>query len=389
MNFEKKNNIYKTTMVVLITAIITFIITSVLMYNYMQLNENTSIISKIEDKIKFVKTYLENNYLGEMNEEKMLEYAIKGYVAGIGDEYTAYLTKDEYEDLMINVNGNYVGIGVYITQDRYGNTIVLLPIEGSPAEQADLRTEDIILKINGEECANQELDAIVNKIKGEEGSTVEIEIQRDKEILTKTIERKNVEINQVESKILENNIGYIQILSFDDGSSKEFEVKLDELINKGIKHLIIDVRDNGGGIVEEAEEISNLFLDKNNIIMIEINKNGNEEITKAEEDKKISTDMSIIILTNENTASAAEIFVGALKENGVAKVVGERTFGKGVMQEIAPLPDGGALKLTIEEFKTPNGNEINKKGIEPDIEIEENNYTETDEQLQKAIETLK
>ncbi len=389
MNFEKKNNIYKTTMVVLITAIITFIITSVLMYNYMQLNENTSIISKIEDKIKFVKTYLENNYLGEMNEEKMLEYAIKGYVAGIGDEYTAYLTKDEYEDLMINVNGNYVGIGVYITQDRYGNTIVLLPIEGSPAEQADLRTGDIILKINGEECANQELDAIVNKIKGEEGSTVEIEIQRDKEILTKTIERKNVEINQVESKILENNIGYIQILSFDDGSSKEFEVKLDELINKGIKHLIIDVRDNGGGIVEEAEEISNLFLDKNNIIMIEINKNGNEEITKAEEDKKISTDMSIIILTNENTASAAEIFVGALKENGVAKVVGERTFGKGVMQEIAPLPDGGALKLTIEEFKTPNGNEINKKGIEPDIEIEENNYTETDEQLQKAIETLK
>lgn len=389
MNFEKKNNIYKTTMVVLITAIITFIITSVLMYNYMQLNENTSIISKIEDKIKFVKTYLENNYLGEMNEEKMLEYAIKGYVAGIGDEYTAYLTKDEYEDLMINVNGNYVGIGVYITQDRYGNTIILLPIEGSPAEQADLRTGDIILKINGEECANQELDAIVNKIKGEEGSTVEIEIQRDKEILTKTIERKNVEINQVESKILENNIGYIQILSFDDGSSKEFEVKLDELINKGIKHLIIDVRDNGGGIVEEAEEISNLFLDKNNIIMIEINKNGNEEITKAEEDKKISTDMSIIILTNENTASAAEIFVGALKENGVAKVVGERTFGKGVMQEIAPLPDGGALKLTIEEFKTPNGNEINKKGIEPDIEIEENNYTETDEQLQKAIETLK
>lgn len=389
MNFEKKNNIYKTTMVVLITAIITFIITSVLMYNYMQLNENTSIISKIEDKIKFVKTYLENNYLGEMNEEKMLEYAIKGYVAGIGDEYTAYLTKDEYEDLMINVNGNYVGIGVYITQDRYGNTIVLLPIEGSPAEQADLRTGDIILKINGEECANQELDAIVNKIKGEEGSKVEIEIQRDKEILTKTIERKNVEINQVESKILENNIGYIQILSFDDGSSKEFEVKLDELINKGIKHLIIDVRDNGGGIVEEAEEISNLFLDKNNIIMIEINKNGNEETTKAEEDKKISTDMSIIILTNENTASAAEIFVGALKENGVAKVVGERTFGKGVMQEIAPLPDGGALKLTIEEFKTPNGNEINKKGIEPDIEIEENNYTETDEQLQKAIETLK
>ena len=389
MNFEKKNNIYKTTMVVLITAIITFIITSVLMYNYMQLNENTSIISKIEDKIKFVKTYLENNYLGEMNEEKMLEYAIKGYVAGIGDEYTAYLTKDEYEDLMINVNGNYVGIGVYITQDRYGNTIVLLPIEGSPAEQADLRTGDIILKINGEECANQELDAIVNKIKGEEGSTVEIEIQRDKEILTKTIERKNVEINQVESKILENNIGYIEFSSFDDGSSKEFEVKLDELINKGIKHLIIDVRDNGGGIVEEAEEISNLFLDKNNIIMIEINKNGNEEITKAEEDKKISTDMSIIILTNENTASAAEIFVGALKENGVAKVVGERTFGKGVMQEIAPLPDGGALKLTIEEFKTPNGNEINKKGIEPDIEIEENNYTETDEQLQKAIETLK
>lgn len=391
MNFEKKNNVYRTVMIIAVTAIVTFLITSVLMYNYMKVEENLSSTdtNNLETRIKLIKSYLDEYYLGEMNEQDMIEYAVKGYVAGIGDEYTEYLTKDEYDELMIDVNGNYVGIGVYMSQDSSGNTIVLLPIKGSPAEEADLRTGDIIIKIDGEDCTDYDLNVVANKIKGEEGTTVELEIQRDEEIITKTVERRRVEINQIESQVLEDNIGYIQILSFDDGCSEEFETKLDQLLNEGIDSLIIDVRDNGGGIVEEAEEISNLFLPKDSIIMIETDKNGNEEISKAKRDSKISSNINVIILANENTASASEIFIGALKDNGIAKVVGTKTFGKGVMQEIVPLSSGGALKLTIEEFKTPNGTTINEKGIDPDVEIEEDEETEIDEQLQKAIEELK
>ncbi len=390
MNFEKKNNLYRTIMIIAVTAIVTFLITSVCMYNYIKADENiaSTDTSSLETRIKLIKAYLDEYYLGEMNEEDMIEYAVKGYVAGIGDEYTEYLTEEEYEELMVDVNGNYVGIGVYMSQDSSGNTIILLPIEGSPAEEADLRTGDIILKIDGEDCTDDDLNEIANKIKGEEGTTVELEIQRDNEIITKTIERRTVEINQIKYEILEGNIGYIQILSFDDGCSEDFEEILDELISEGIESLIIDVRDNGGGIVEEAENISELFLSKGSTIMIETDKNGNEEISTAERDPKISSDMDVIILANENTASASEIFIGALKDNGVAQIVGTTTYGKGVMQEIVPLSSGGALKLTIEEFKTPNGDTINGVGIEPDVEIEDDDDTEEDEQLQAAIELL-
>lgn len=392
MNFEKKNNIYKAIMLVLITALITFLLTSIGMYNY--LNKGNGLVktlvgtetSDLDTKIQIVRAYLDELYLGEINEDELVESAVKGYVAGLGDEYTEYLTKSEYEELMIDVNGNYVGIGVYMTQDIYDNVIVLLPIEGSPAEEADLRTGDIIKKVNGEDCTGLELDAVANKIKGEEGSIVDLEIERDGEILNKTVERKNVKINQIKTQVLDNNIGYIQILSFDEDCSVEFEKKLDELINKGIKSLIIDVRDNGGGIVEEANNIADLFLEKGKTIMIEIDKEGNEEQTKAEKDAKVSSDINVIVLANEYTASASEILIGALKDNGVAKVVGTKTYGKGVMQEIVPVSTGGALKITIEEFHTPNGNAINKKGIEPDVVVEENEKTAQDEQLQRAIQ---
>lgn len=169
----------------------------------------------------------------------------------------------------------------------------------------------------------------------------------------------------------------------------EFEEKLDELLNKGIKSLIIDVRDNGGGVVTEAIDIAELLLPKDKTVMIEVGKDGKEDVTKTETDARINSEMQVIILTNENTASASEILVGALKDNGVVKVVGTQTYGKGVMQEIVPVSTGGALKLTIKEFYTPNRTKINKQGIEPDVVVEENEDTKEDEQLQKAIEILK
>lgn len=397
VKFERNNNLYRYIMLIIVTALITFLVTAVAVYNYFVKTEEglaktliSTETSKLDTKIQLIRKYLDEEYLGEIkDEEKLIESAVKGYVAGLGDEYTEYLTKEEYEELMVDVNGDYVGIGIYMSQDIYGNVVILLPIEGSPAEEADLRTGDIITKVNGENCADMELSVVANKVKGEEGTTVDLEILRDEEILNKTVERRTVEINPITAEVLEGGIGYIEILSFDNECSKEFEEKLDELLQKNIKSLIIDVRNNGGGIVTEAIDISELFIPKGKTIMIELDKSSKEYRTVAKTDKKINSDIEVIILSNENSASASEIFVGALKENGAAKIVGTKTFGKGVMQEIVPVSSGGALKLTIEEFRTPNGNVINKKGIEPDVVIEDNEETEVDEQLQKAIEILK
>ena len=397
MNFEKRNNIYKIAMLITVTALITFLITAIGMYNFFIKTEDglvktlvTTETTQLDTKIQIIRSYLVKFYLGEISDEKLVESAIKGYVAGLGDEYTEYLSKDEYEELMVDVNGSFVGIGIYMAQDRYGNTVILLPIEGSPAEEAGLKTGDIITKVNEEDCTDMDLSIIANKIKGETGSTVNIEILRDEESLNKTIERREVQINHIKAEVLENNIGYIQILAFDDGSSVEFETKLKELLDKNVKSLIIDVRDNGGGIVQEAVNIAELFLPKDKTIMIEIDKTEKEEVTKSKKDAVVNPELNIIMLANENSASASEILIGALKDNNIAKVVGIKTFGKGVMQEIVPVSSGGALKLTIEEFHTPNGNIINKKGIEPDIEVKQNKEDlDNDLQLNKAIELSK
>jgi len=396
MNFEKKNNIYRIVMTILVTVIITFIATSLLLYNYYFKTENGLVrtlanteTNNLDVKISLIKEYIDKFYLGEINEEDMIEMAVKGYVAGLGDEYTEYLTKDEYEELMIDVNGDYVGIGIYMSQDRQGNVVVLLPIEGSPAEEAGLKTGDIITKVNGEDCIGMDLSLVANKVKGEEGTTVELEILREDEFINKTITRRTVEIRTVSNKMLNNNIGYIEILSFDTGCNDKIEIILNDYINRGIKSIIIDLRDNGGGVVSEATDMADLFLSKESNIMIEIDNKGNAKTTKAEKESIINSDMKIIVLTNENSASASEILVGALKDNNIAQIVGITTFGKGVMQELVPVSSGGALKLTIKEFCTPNGNKINKEGIKPDIEIEDNEETEIDEQLEKAIELCK
>ena len=397
MEFDKKNNAYRIIMAIIVTFLITFLVTSIGVSNYyektksgMQKTLGANTTSELDLKIKYIRQYLEKTYLGEFPDDEILtEAAIKGYVDGIGDKYTQYLTKEEYQDLMTNVTGNYVGIGVYMTQDRYGNIIILFPIEGSPAEETGLKTGDIITKVNGEECSGQELNIVASKVKGEEGTKVTLEIQRDEETFETTIERRTIKIIQIKSKVIENNIGYIQILSFDDNCKKEFEEKLDELLSKNIKSLIIDVRDNGGGIVTEIQDIVDLFLPKDKTIMIEISKNSEEEIVKAKKDSKIKDNLKVIVLENENSASASEILIGALKENEIATIVGTKSFGKGVMQEIVPVSTGGALKVTIQEFKTPKGNVINKKGIEPDINIKDDLKTEEDEQLQKAIEECK
>jgi len=399
MDFEKKNNIYKTVMTILITAMLTFLITAICYSNYYTNTGSglSKVLSKqitvdlddFEDKIKLVKIYLEKYYLGEINNSDMLEGAIKGYVEGLGDPYTEYLTADEYDELMTSINGNFVGIGVYMTQNKEGQICVLAPIDGSPAEKAGIESGDIILYANDEDLTGMEIDLAVSKIKGEEGTTVELEILRGAKTFKVTVERKTVEIPDVESEMLEGNIGYINLLTFDEECTIEFLDHYNKLKEQGMKSLIIDVRDNGGGLVSEVLTLADIILPKDQTIMRCIDKEKEETIYKSKI-KPLITDIEIVVLINEYSASASEILAGALQDNKAATIVGTTTYGKGVMQELKPISTG-ALKITIEEFRTPNGNIINEKGISPDIEVEEDLSEESTEdvQLQKAIEILK
>ena len=400
MNKENYKKIYKTVMLIIVVSLITFILTTVVMYNkFSSLSDKKTVASgnaKLNAKINSIKKVLERDYLGEIDEEELVEGAIKGYVDGLDDEYTEYFTKEEMEEFKTETEGNYVGIGIYMMQNTKDNNIVVLaPIKGSPAEAAGIKSGDIIKKVDGKEYTDEDFDIISTYIKGKEGTKVNIEIQRGNETLTFDIERKNIELYPMESEVLENNVGYINVQSFDDRCAKDFKENYDELRKKNITSLIIDLRNNGGGIVDEALEMLDYILEKDSTMLITIDKNGKEEIEKAK--KNPSIDLPIVVLVNENTASASEIFASALKENNKATIVGRKTYGKGVIQELLTLSDGSGIKITTEEYYTPNKNKINKEGITPDIEVElpedsGNEYSverKDDTQLKKAIEELK
>ena len=411
MDSERKNIVYKSIMLVLITAMLTFMLTTIGIYNYFTktdkgvkhildviIQDENEIVAKeeagntidtvdLQTKLSIIKAYLNNKYIGELNEEDMIQSAIKGYVKGLGDDYTEYLTKSEYEELLVNVTGDFVGIGIYMTKDNNGNVIVIAPIEDSPAEEAGLQTGDIITKVNGEECYDIDLDVVSNKIKGEEGTKVKLELVRDGEILEKEVERRHVVIKDSKAEVLEGNIGYIQLITFDENSAANVEKYLDEFEAKGINKVILDLRVSRGGIVTEAISLCELFVKKDDIIMKSYDKAKIETVVKSKNQNP--RDVKLILLVNEMSASASEITTGALKDNKVATVIGTTTYGKGVMQEIMPIFNKTAgLKLTTEEFLTPNGNKIHKIGIEPDIEVKDNPETEEDEQLERAIQEL-
>ena len=401
--YLKRQRIYKTIMLVIITACLTFIITTMYMTNKYNLEKTdiSSLLSSsttgtsVSNAINNIKKILEKYYLNDIDEEKLEDGAIKGYVAALGDPYTEYITKEEMEEYKVNITGNYVGIGIYMSVDTEKNAIrVIMPIKGSPAEEAGLQSGDIITKVDGIEYTGDDVDVAANAIKGKEGTVVKLEILRNQEVKTFEITRKKVVTNPVESKKLENNIGYIQITSFDEETADSFKLKFEELKNQGITSLIIDLRNNGGGLVESTLQIADYIVPKGKELLVTVDKDKNEEIEKAKEDVLI--DMPIVVLVNENSASASEILAGALKDLDEATIVGTTTYGKGVIQEILTFKDGSGLKVTVQEYYTPSRNKINKVGIEPDevVELPEGTNSayvteENDTQLNKAIEILK
>ena len=402
MNTNKQkttNSVYKTIMTIIATAIVTFIITTVWIYSSATLTSTETAIgnaaksSSLSAKLSVIRNKIDQEYIGEINENDLIEGAIKGYVAGLNDEYTEYLPAKDMTSLTEDIEGEFVGIGVYITKDTTNNLILVYgTIPNSPAESAGLKTGDVITSVDGVECNGDDYDTITNSIKGKEGTKVKLGILRDGKELSYEIERKTVEVKHVEYQKLEKNIGYINISSFEGDVSTQFEEAYNKLESQGVESLIIDIRNNGGGIVSESLQIAEMLTDKGQTLLIESDKNGEEEIIKSEKDKTIT--MPVVLLINEYSASASEILAGILKENVEnATLIGNTTYGKGVIQTVYPLTDGSGIKITTNEYFTPNHNTINKVGVEPDIKVDDYLFLGTldldnDTQLKRAIEEL-
>lgn len=404
MEEKKRFRAYKIIMLVVLIAFITFLCTSIGMYQYLINNETvkqpmfatTSSDSDIEKTLDKYKSIIDKYYLGEVNEDKLKEGAIKGYIEGLEDPYTEYISKEDMKDYLDDTMGNFVGIGIYMVKNTEANKIqVLAPIKNSPAEKAGILPGDLIVSVDDVTYTADDMSVASNKIKGEEGSKVKVEILRGTETKVFELKRENIKVNPVEGKVLSNQIGYIEFSSFDEGTAQDFKAKYEELQKQGIKSLIIDLRNNGGGIVDEALQIADYMTDKGSNLLYEVDKNQKEEVKKSEKDPIIH--LPIVVLTNENTASSSEILAGALKDLGKAKICGTKTYGKGVIQQVLTLPDGSGLKITSEKYLTPNKTEINKIGIEPDEKVELPSTVKNvlvveekdDTQLQKAIEMLK
>lgn len=322
----------------------------------------------IEDSLDEVKTVLEVKYKGELDDDSMKQGAIKGYVEGVGDDYTQFLDKKEWDELMSSLS-EFVGIGVYLSETKTTKDAVVLGTVGedSPAAKAGIQTGDVIKTVNLEDVLGKGVDYVSSKVKGKEGSTVKVTVLRDDEELTFDIERKAIKMYEIKSEMLEDNIGYIDFDSFTEESDEEFKNAYESLKSKGAKSLIVDLRDNTGGYVQSALNIADLFIEENKEILITEDKDGKRLTNYSKTGKVI--DIPVVVLVNDYSASASEILTGFLKDYGLAKIVGIKTFGKGVIQDITPLL-GGALKTTIAEYFTPKGNKINKIGIEPDVEVE-------------------
>ena len=402
--YKKRQRIYKTIMLVALTAFLSCILTTLYISNNYEISGSKGIISSIisgEDdnlttSLKNIEKLMEKYFLYDIDEQKVIDGAIDGYISALGDEYTEYIPAEQMEEYTENITGNYVGIGIYMIENKEQNKIqVLSPITESPAAEAGILPGDIIISVDGVEYTGDQMDEASNKIKGPEGTTVKLGILRGEEKLEFEITRKKINTNPVIAKKLENNIGYLQLSSFDDGTAEDFKSKFEGLKNEGITSLIIDLRNNGGGIVDEALQIADYIVPKGKDLLITVDKNQNEEIEKSEQDPII--DMPIVVLVNENTASSSEILAGALKDLDEATIVGTTTYGKGVIQQIISLRTGAGIKVTVEEYYTPNRTKINGVGIEPDEKVElpetvESPLLVTDEedtQLQKAIEILK
>ena len=345
-------------------------------------------------KIKYLENMIDKEYLGEISTDKLEEGVYAGLIYGLGDVYSRYYTKDEYEQESVTTEGSYVGIGVAMQKYTAGGVQIVECYKGSTAEEAGVKVDDVITAINGEDITDTELQDVVSMIKDNEDKDVVLTVQRKGEDTQEiTVKVSNVELPSVFGEMLDENTGYIQITEFKGVTVEQYEEVFAELKEQGMERLVVDLRDNPGGLLNVVCDILRDILPEGLIVYTE-DKNGN----RSEEtcDGKNPLDMPLAVLVNGNSASASEIFAGAVKDYGIGTIVGTTTYGKGVVQSIRQLSDGSAVKLTIANYYTPKGNSINKTGIRPDVEVElspellnqEEVTHEEDNQLQAALNSL-
>lgn len=322
-----------------------------------------------------LKALLKQNYLYDFTDDQIYEGSLKGMFANLGDPYTSYYSPDEFSKLMETLNGRYQGIGVSVQASKEGYIKAISVFDNSPAKEAGIMPGDYITKVNGTAFTADQLEEAVAEIKGEPGTSVNLTILRVEENSTNSkefdvkVDRADVNVDTIDDDIVEidgKKIGYIHIMAFDDVTWNDFSESFNRLKSQDIDGLILDVRNNPGGALDVVINIADNFLDEGTIVTTK-EKDGSETVEKSNAD---FDDIPLTIIQNENSASASEILAGALKDRGRAKVVGTQSFGKGVVQKIFNLQNGAGAKITISEYFTPNGTQINKVGVTPDIEVE-------------------
>ena len=350
------------------------------------------------ERINEVKSMIDKNYYKKADDYDVLMGMLKGAVSSLNDPYSYYMTEDEYKKFNEETDGEFAGLGIYVSGSIDDNLITIVsPMKGTPADRAGLKTDDKIIKINGEDFTADKMDDAVKIMRGKPGEKVKITIlRRDKngkaQFLDFDIVREIIKVQTVSSKLLKDNIGYISISGFDTPTYNDFNKQYKELKKQGMTKLILDLRNNPGGLLTTSTQVVNTFLD-GGLIMYTLDKQNNKETINA---TKGADDIKIVVLVNKGSASASEIVAGALKDRKRATIVGTQTFGKGIVQTVYNMPDGEGLKLTTSAYYTPSGVNIHGKGIAPDVKVELNEEVKTisidnlekDNQRQKAIEIL-
>ncbi|WP_294392865.1 S41 family peptidase [uncultured Clostridium sp.] len=359
-----------------------------------------STASQINDAEKYsalftVRDTLIEKYDGEIDDDVLLEGAIKGMTNSLNDPYTVFMNDSEFEKLMKQTNGSMIGIGVNVTS--LDNKIVIIsPIKGSPAEKAGIQSNDVIQKINDVSYTGEQLSEAIDAISNSDGNEIKLTIEREgTEPFDVNITPQEVKLSVIDGEMLDDSKGYIRISSFmNENTTEDFKNEIEELKNQGMRGLIVDLRENSGGLLSEAVGVASQFIPKDKIITYTVDKydNRNESLSVG----GIAEGMPLVILVNEGSASASEVVTGALRDYNAATIIGNTTFGKGIVQQTLRFNNGiGGLKVTISKYYTPNGENIHKIGIKPDIEVSTDNKLDTenysrseDTQLKAAIEEL-
>jgi carboxyl-terminal processing protease len=369
-----------------IASAVTFILTS--FFSLQSFNEKVVDVNEKSKKYSALQTldsYVRENYYGDIDEEELSDGILKGYVDGIGDKYSRYLTADEYRDEQSDNSGELVGLGLTLTEDESGYIRIAEILDDSPVAESDLVVGDIITAVDGQDVLTAGFDASIENMKGLEGTEIALTIRRDGVDKQMTFVRRSMEVKTVTGEILDNNIGYIKVSGFKENTSDQFIETLERITSNGAVAIIFDLRGNGGGLVSALEECVDPLLPEGVVATAEYKDGTSETIVYSDESE---LNLPMIVIVDGDTASAGELFAASLRDFGKAELVGSQTYGKGVMQLTTEFDDGGAVVLTVAEYKTVNSECYDGVGLTPDYIVEDDKDTTYDEQLGTAIEVI-